>query len=137
MRSPRQLYVFLSLLWFVGVVWLAFQWQKSMLHKPSIPFCAFKLTTGHPCPACGTTRAIVLILEGRFYEAVALNPLGFLSFTGLVVFPVWLIYDFWDKKQSLWHFWNAFEKIMRIPFVYIPLIVLVLLNWIWNVYKGL
>lgn len=102
-----------------------------------MPFCAFKFTTGHPCPACGTTRSVLLLFEGNFSEAILMNPLGLLGFLGLIALPIWLAFDFFQKKQTLWEAWNAFEKILKIPIVYVPLIVLVLLNWIWNIYKGL
>ena len=39
--------------------------------------CPIRLTTGIPCPACGTTRSIAAITEGNFDEALRFNPLGF------------------------------------------------------------
>ena len=43
--------------------------------------CPFRLLFGIPCPACGTTRSICAITEGRFADAIALNPLGYLVIT--------------------------------------------------------
>lgn len=39
------------------------------------PTCLFRAITGHPCPTCGSTRAVVLALHGRWGEALARNPL--------------------------------------------------------------
>lgn len=40
--------------------------------------CVIKASTGLNCLACGTTSSIRQILEGNFYTALELNPLGFL-----------------------------------------------------------
>lgn len=36
--------------------------------------CPWLLLTGHPCPACGLTRASVLLLTFRFEDAWRMNP---------------------------------------------------------------
>ncbi len=44
---------------------------------PDAPtLCLFKLTTGHPCPACGFLRAARLLVRGDVPGAFAANPLG-------------------------------------------------------------
>lgn len=121
----------------MGYVWIIYQWQTDIIHKPRVPFCAFKFTTGYPCPSCGTTRSLLLILDGKWLEALWLNPMGFLGVTALVLIPIWLLYDLFSKQTTLWTMWLRFEGFLRKPLVYIPLIVLILLNWIWNIYKEL
>lgn len=37
--------------------------------------CFSVILFGIPCPACGMTRAIVLLFQGRFTEALCMNPL--------------------------------------------------------------
>lgn len=37
--------------------------------------CLFRWATGHPCPTCGSTRALGALVQGRFLEAAVLNPL--------------------------------------------------------------
>ena len=39
------------------------------------PRCPFYVVTGLKCPGCGTTRAIHAALNGRFLDAIALNPI--------------------------------------------------------------
>ena len=41
----------------------------------SLELCLFRRTTSLPCPTCGGTRAVFLILEGRLGEAFLMNPL--------------------------------------------------------------
>ncbi len=40
--------------------------------------CPLAALTGFPCPGCGSTRALVLALTGRFREAFRYNPCIFL-----------------------------------------------------------
>lgn len=44
--------------------------------------CPFRLLTGHPCPFCGTTRAVASFSLGNFREAWSQNAFG-LVFVGL------------------------------------------------------
>ncbi len=44
--------------------------------------CPSVVLTGFPCPGCGMTRAMILILKGRFAGAWRLHPFSY----------VWLIY---------------------------------------------
>lgn len=39
-----------------------------------LPDCAFRSFTGFPCPGCGMGRALLLLTELRFAEAVTANP---------------------------------------------------------------
>ncbi len=42
----------------------------------AITICPLKTFTGLPCPACGSTRAALALLEGNLHAAVLLNPLA-------------------------------------------------------------
>jgi hypothetical protein len=37
--------------------------------------CTLKMETGLPCPSCGSTRALYLILSGEFVKAFTMQPL--------------------------------------------------------------
>ena len=39
-------------------------------------FCILKILTGFPCPGCGMTRAVFLMLTGHFSESFAMHPLA-------------------------------------------------------------
>lgn len=45
--------------------------------------CGFFRLTGLLCPLCGMTRATVALLNGRFREALFLNPLSFVYVAAL------------------------------------------------------
>ena len=58
-----------------------------------LPPCLWHTATGMPCPGCGTTRAILGLLQGRFSAALAFNPLAASGALGFVVLgfaaPLW------------------------------------------------
>jgi hypothetical protein len=41
--------------------------------------CPIQLATGYPCPTCGMTRALRLVLRGDFAAATQLHPLVWLT----------------------------------------------------------
>ena len=59
-----------------------------------LPRCAWHAATGWPCPGCGTTRAIVRLLNADPAGAFASNPLAACAAVAFVaggfVAPVWL-----------------------------------------------
>lgn len=69
------------------LVWLAaiaaYEWRLG----PDAPtLCNLRRLTGLPCPTCGATRAGMAILDGRYLDAVAYNPMVVLG--GAVVAAV-------------------------------------------------
>jgi hypothetical protein len=55
----------------------------------------------------------------------------------LLVLPVWLVFDLISRKSTLYHFYNRSERFLQRKWIAIPAILLVLLNWVWNIAKGL
>lgn len=89
-REDRQV----AWLWALcAVLAVAFRplWLAAAGYLPSCPWHAW---TGWACPGCGTTRAIVSLLQGRVTAALAFNPLATLGAMGFVaggiLAPVWL-----------------------------------------------
>ena len=57
---------------------LAVLWRTGTLSAgPTL--CPFRIVTGLPCPACGTTRAVGALLSGDLESAWSLNPMGLLA----------------------------------------------------------
>lgn len=52
-------------------------------------FCPLRALVDVPCPACGSTRVVVLLSEGRFVDALALAPLPALVLAAIVVRAAW------------------------------------------------
>ena len=67
---------------------------------------------------------------------IAGSYLGLVLLGGLAIFPFWLLHDLALKKNSFHVFYASVEKTIRQKHVAWPLIVLILLNWCWNIYKG-
>jgi hypothetical protein len=93
--------------------------------------------TGYPCPSCGTTRAVILLLEGKTIESIFLNPFGILVAIIMTIFPIWILMDIFLKKETFYFWYKKTETTIRKPWLALILILLVLLNWIWNIYKHL
>lgn len=136
--SRRGLYRFLGLLSFAGYIWLAWNGTGLSSRLPVPGLCMFKALTHLPCPSCGATRAILLLLNGYIAESLFLNPLGVFLFLALVLIPLWLAADLLMKKESLYRCYMGMERSFRQrAWLSIPLILLVVVNWVWNILKKL
>ncbi len=51
--------------------------SEYMSHSSGTPvtLCLLKRTTGMPCPTCGSTRAVMNLLQGHVGQAIACNPM--------------------------------------------------------------
>jgi hypothetical protein len=56
-----------------------------------LPACAFRATTGEPCPACGLTTAFAWFARGRIDRAIGANAAGGLLAPACVVLIPWLL----------------------------------------------
>lgn len=99
--------------------------------------CLMKNITGIPCPSCGSTRSLASIFEGKFYQALNFNPIGYIIFFALIILPIWIFLDLFQKKDSLWQFYLKAEITLKRKIIAIPLIILFLINWVWNIYKNI
>jgi hypothetical protein len=99
--------------------------------------CLFKNVSSLPCPACGSTRSAMLITQGELKKAALQNPLGFLLVLGLFSLPIWLLHDLITRRASLFQFSQSINEVLKKPQYSYPLIILILINWCWNIFKGL
>ena len=76
----------------LGIFWLALAWSWNSGQIGQGPvICWFRLLTHHPCPFCGSTRAVAAFCAGEVSAALSLNPMGVALFCVLaltVVVPV-------------------------------------------------
>lgn len=83
----------------------------------SFGICPLVLLTGYPCPACGMTRAGLLILKGHFAEAFCMNP--FIYAVGILIL-VFVIYRYLLMKESLeWVKWTMAVMIIGMVIFYV------------------
>lgn len=132
-QKPVLFYAGLSLLCAVGYVWV--YWNLDPHH--SLNVCVLKNTVDLPCPACGTTRSIEALLQGEWKTALWLNPLGPLAVLGLLVLPLWLAHDAITRQNSLYDGYVKGTKLLQQWQWALPLGALLVLNWAWNIWKGL
>jgi hypothetical protein len=133
----NKFYTFLLLLCVAGYGWLFYALMADPLEHASVEVCLFKHITNIPCPSCGSTRALLLLIHGEVWKSLAMNPLGVIIAGMLSVTPLWILFDLAAGKQTLPVFYKRMEVFLVKPGIAAPLIVLVLINWIWNIVKGL
>jgi Protein of unknown function (DUF2752) len=97
--------------------------------------CPFKLVTGLACPACGSTRAVLALLDGK--DPLQYNPLGLVTFAVAVVVLALMAKDLATGSDRLLRVWRNAEELLRRPPVALAGIAALLSNWAWTISKGL
>lgn len=127
--TKRRLYPLLLLLTALGYVWLLTADGQNVLG------CPVRLVLGIPCPACGTTRAVLALAHGEWLASLRYNPLGLPVAAGLLLVPLWIGADWLRGSDSLLRAYCLMEKKLRQwPYAALGIMAL-LINWIWNLTK--
>ena len=50
--------------------------------------CILRATIGFPCPGCGSTRAVVMLLRGEFLQAHIMHPLITVSLVSIAYYSI-------------------------------------------------
>ncbi len=128
--------LYLSLACMAGYIWLAL---ISRLKPEEVgtqyDVCVIHHFAHIPCPSCGSTRSVLALMHGDIWGGLYWNPLGFVIFMVMVISPFWIACDLITRKSTLLNFFHAVESTFQRKWVAIPAILLVLLNWIWNIIK--
>jgi len=135
--NRNKLYIFLLLACSIGYVWLFYSTTKLQLSQSSFEVCIIKHLTNIPCPSCGSTRSVQSLMSGNFFQSLYINPMGLIISCIMIVTPIWILMDVTTRGNTLLRFYERTEYFLKKPMVAIPLILIVLLNWIWNIIKGL
>jgi hypothetical protein len=103
-RRPKREERQLAWLWGVVAVCSLLLRPFWLLLAPFAPACPFRAITGIPCLTCGTTHAALALLNGRFGDAFAANPLAALAGIAFVggglLAPVWATFN-WSVPEIL------------------------------------
>lgn len=95
--------------------------------------CIIKNVTGVSCPACGSTRATVELMQGNLVNAAIINPLGIITNILITISFFWMIIDIIRNKETFLPFlkmdWDKRIKIF--------IVLIVVANWTWNIVKGI
>ncbi len=133
----NKLYSILFIACLAGYIWLYFSLTKKITENKSVEVCLIKHVTNIPCPSCGSTRSVISLTKGDFIGALNFNPIGYLVAIIMLTAPIWIISDTIKKTKTLFNFYLKIETYLKRPKIAIPLILLVIINWIWNITKGL
>jgi hypothetical protein len=114
--------------------WLLF----SRHEHPTQSLCLIKNLSGYPCPACGTTRSVLLILDGHFWQSSLLNPLGWFALVGLSLTTLFLLIDWLMSLRTTEALFFRMEEVFKAkPLLQVFFLLCIILNWIWNIQKQL
>ena len=136
-NNRNKLYSILLIACIAGYVWLFFGLRNFRTENKSVEVCLIKHVTHIPCPSCGSTRSIVYLTEGSFFDALMINPMGYIVSIIMLLAPLWILFDLITKRKTLFEFYKKIEIYLSRPKYSIPLILIVIFNWIWNITKGL
>lgn len=131
-KTKNQLYVFILLACVLGFGWLFYVKNNNS----TLSVCLVKKITNIPCPSCGTTRSVEAIINGKLYQALLYNPFGYIVFFIMIIAPIWIIKDGLCNSDSFHSFYKKLEERIQNKKTAIVLITLVIINWIWNIYKN-
>jgi hypothetical protein len=137
-NERKKIYLILAAACVAGYVWLYFGFSAHNFQPDASPeVCIIKHATNVPCPSCGSSRSVLTLMHGDFLGSLYLNPFGLVIAFIMLALPPWLAYDLITRKRTLLKAYKRTEEWLRKPFIAFPLIALVLINWIWNITKGL
>ena len=132
-----RLYTIVFIACFAGYIWLYLNISETLTGQQSVDVCLIKQVTNIPCPSCGSTRSIISLTKGQLTEAFSINPLGIVVAIIMLFAPIWIVIDLLFKRKTLFNFYLQLESLLQQRKYAIPLGLLVLLNWVWNIVKGL
>jgi hypothetical protein len=139
MINKTRLYILVIVLLIAGYIWFSYNIfvQNNDSTGKGFNLCPIKSVTDIPCPSCGSTRSLMEIFHGNFVLALNINPLGYIIALLMMILPFWISYDLIRKRSSFHFFYIKTEKFISYKFIASLLIVLILINWCWNISKGL
>jgi len=120
-----------------GYGWLGYSYAHRHTALPATDVCLWKHATNLPCPSCGSTRSVMSLAQGEWLAALLVNPLGYLVALIMLVTPLWILADLLYRSDSFFRFYKKAEEYLKRPRYAVPLLFLVLINWLWNISKGL
>ncbi|NCQ34387.1 DUF2752 domain-containing protein [bacterium] len=105
-----------------------FLWHHRLIQ---LVFCPIRDVTGVPCPTCGSTHAVVALLQGHPRSALRYNPLavGFLAAGGATF--LWAVVATLRPAWRIRPQFSAPEKRVVIGMVVLGIMA----NWLYEVWR--
>jgi hypothetical protein len=135
--NRSRLYTLILSACLAGYIWLFYISTSLHSERSPVEVCLIKRFTNIPCPSCGSTRSIFSLIHGDFQQAVYINPIGLIVAVIMLLTPIWIFVDLLLKRTTLFDLFQQTESFLKKPKVAIPIVLLMLTNWLWNITKGL
>ena len=119
--------IFLFVIYILGIIWIiagrAYGWK--------ITVCPIKLLSSLPCPGCGTTRAIEMVLDGDMIGGIMMNPNIILVAAIAMGAPFILAANFLYGKDYM----RIADRWLNRRPVFISLIFFEMTIWMYNIVR--
>lgn len=133
-RDRKSFYLFFGLLCFAGYVWLFYNLASNwLIGNEPMGVCLFRHITTIPCPSCGSTSSVLLLLDGDIQQAIHFNPIGILLAAAMIITPFWILFDLVLKRNTMLLFFRKSENFVKRKWVASFSIILILSIWIWKI----
>jgi hypothetical protein len=90
-----------------------------------LPGCVFKELTSFPCPTCGATRALLLLIHGDVTASLSMNPLVSLTTMGACLVFSYSLFAFFLHLPRPSMDLSAREHVV----IRVGALMLILMNW--------
>lgn len=118
---------------FIGghAILLYFLWIKKSVTATLPTFCPIQTSFHIPCPMCGTSRAYVMLIQGKIVEPFLLQPMGVLLIISGWILTIWMIRDRILGFDYVFLFYQKIEKWTDHLYIKIGILLLIAMNWAW------
>ena len=134
--NSKKTYWFLSMTVLLSYAWIYFTYLFPSTKKDPAA-CLLKNTTSIPCPLCGTTRSVLSSLNGDIPAAWFYNPFGIFFLFALFGITIWLMVDLLFQKKTIYRFLFRHSYFLLQKKIWIPIFILLFINWMFLIYKGI
>lgn len=128
MKKPLDDYVIIAV-YLCGLVWMIL----FCFFHVNILLCPTKMVFGIPCPGCGTTRAMGLLLNGNIKEAFFMNPNIIITLIMMIIVPPLLVMQFTTNKNYI----DLINRKLNNPFFIVPFFLFEIIIWIYNLQRAI
>ena len=113
----------------LGLVWMILY----CFFHVNILLCPTKIVFGIPCPGCGMTRAMGLLLNGYIKEAFFMNPNIIIILILIIIAPPLLVIQFTTNKNYI----DLINRKLNNPFFIVPFFLFEIIIWIYNLQRAI
>lgn len=121
--------IIIILVYLLGMAWVIL----NRFFSVDILLCPTKLLFDIPCPGCGMTRAVNLLMSGDIGGALMMNPNIIIVAFLFVLAPLLLICQIFTKRNFI----GRINYRLDTPLFLVPFMLFEVFVWIYNIYRGI